>query len=392
MKTLGTTETIDAARPLRELGLDSLMSVTLANRLEAALGIEVSTVTLIQGPSIDELVDELLSEPHSGEAARQPVTLRPQHSAGSWPLAPEAIADDNIRPQPIVIKSRGSLSKDSPDGWLIIVGPRAVPRLRLFCFPFAGGGSAVYRSWAQFIDPTIEVVAIEPPGRLGRITEAPVADMEEFVGRLVPEMGDLLDRPFAFFGHCLGALTMYETARRLIHTTMFRPDHLFASGARPPDRIADQGRFEERVMHDLLKLAEFRISLPAYAQPDDVFAELIRHFNILATEQLIRDPELRRLMLPVVRAEFQMAANYRFVREPPWEIPITCFAARGDPYVSRKHALGWGRFTNSRLQVHIREGAHFAVVDDMAFIHEVINRELQSCPGSARDAVGEVPW
>jgi acyl transferase domain-containing protein/surfactin synthase thioesterase subunit len=392
MKTLGTTETIDAARPLRELGLDSLMSVTLANRLEAALGIEVSTVTLIQGPSIDELVDELLSEPHSGEAARQPVTLRPQHSAGSWPLAPEAIADDNIRPQPIVIKSRGSLSKDSPDGWLIIVGPRAVPRLRLFCFPFAGGGSAVYRSWAQFIDPTIEVVAIEPPGRLGRITEAPVADMEEFVGRLVPEMGDLLDRPFAFFGHCLGALTMYETARRLIHTTLFRPDHLFASGARPPDRIADQGRFEERVMHDLLKLAEFRISLPAYAQRDDVFAELIRHFNILATKQLIRDPELRRLMLPVVRAEFQMAANYRFVREPPWEIPITCFAARGDPYVSRKHALGWGRFTNSRLQVHIREGAHFAVVDDMAFIHEVINRELQSCPGSARDAVGEVPW
>jgi acyl transferase domain-containing protein/surfactin synthase thioesterase subunit len=392
MKTLGTTETIDAARPLREFGLDSLMSVTLANRLEAALGIAVSTVTLIQGPSIDEFVDELLPELPGGEAAPQPVTLRPQHSAGSWPLAPAAIADDDVRPQPIVIKSRGSPGKDSPDGWLIIVGPRAVPRLRLFCFPFAGGGSAVYRSWAQFLDPTIEVVAIEPPGRLGRITEAPVADMEEFVGRLVSEMGDLLDRPFAFFGHCLGALTMYETARRLVHTTMFRPEHLFASGARPPDRIADQGRFEERVMHDLLKLAEFRICLPAYAQPDDVFAELIRHFNIPATEQLLRDPELRRLMLPVVRAEFQMAANYGFVREPPWEIPITCFAANGDPYVSRKHALGWGRFTNSRLQVHIRKGAHFAVVDDMAFIHEVINRELQSCPGSTRDAVGEVPW
>jgi acyl transferase domain-containing protein/surfactin synthase thioesterase subunit len=397
MKTLGTTETIDAARPLRELGLDSLMSVTLTNRLEASLGIEVSAVTLIQGPSIDELVDKLLSdellpELPGGEATRQPDTLRLLHSAGSWPLAPESMADDDVRPQPIVIKPRGSSGKDSPNGWLIIVGPRADPRLRLFCFPFAGGGSAVYRSWPQFIDPTIEVVAIEPPGRLGRIAEAPVADMEEFVGRLVSEMGDLLDRPFAFFGHCLGALTMYETARRLIHTTMFRPNHLFASGARPPDRITDQGRFEERVMHDLLKLAEFRISLPAYAQPDDVFAELIRHFDIPATEQLLRDPELRRLMLPVVRAEFQMASNYGFVREPPWQIPITCFAAKGDPYVSRKHALGWGRFTNSRLQVHIREGAHFAVVDDMAFIHEVINRELQSCSGSARDAVGEVPW
>src|SRR5262245_66452792 len=100
---------------------------------------------------------------------------------------------------------------------------------------------------------------------------------------------------------------MYETARRLIHTTKLRPDHLFASGARPPDRITDQGSLEERVMHDLLKLAEFRISLTAYAQPDDVFADLIRHLNIAATEQLLSAPELRQLMLPMVSAEVQLA-------------------------------------------------------------------------------------
>jgi acyl transferase domain-containing protein/surfactin synthase thioesterase subunit len=389
MKTLGITETIDAARPLRELGLDSLMSVTLANRLEAALGIKVSTVTLIQGPSIDQIVDELLPELRGtgDEAVPRPIMLESGDATGSWPIAPDPTAVDETPPQPIVIEPSASTGD-----WLVIVGPRAAPRLRLFCFPFAGGGSAVYRSWAQFIDPTIEVVAIEPPGRLGRITETPVADVNEFVERLVSEMGELLDRPFAFFGHCLGALTMYETARRLIHTTMFRPDHLFASGARPPDRIGDQGPFEERVMHDLLKLAEFRISLPAYAQPEDVFAELIRHFDIQATEQLLGDPELRQLMLPVIRAEFRMATNYQFVREPPWEIPITCFAAKGDPYVSRKHALGWGRFTNSRLQVLIREGSHFAVVDDMAFIHEVINRELQASPGWAREQAGEIAW
>jgi len=163
----------------------------------------------------------------------------------------------------------------------------------------------------------------------------------------------------------------------LLHTTMVRPEHLFVSGARPPDRISDLGLFEERLMYDLLRLAEFRIGLPAYAQPEDVFAELIRHFNIQATEQLLANAELRRLMLPVIRAEFRMATNYQFAREQPWEIPITCFAAKGDPYVSRKHALGWGRFTNLRLQVHIREGAHFAVVDDVAFIHDVINREMQ---------------
>jgi len=415
MKTLGITATIDAARPLRELGLNSLMSVTLVNRLETALGIKVSTVKLLQGPSVEQLVDDILPdvtgtaaeamtqalqpEPSVGvwptaglsadeAAVPQPVVSRPEHCVGSWPIAADPTpGGSGRRPQPIAFQPKGHAGN-----WLIIVGPRAAPRIRLFCFPFAGGGSAVYRNWAQFIDPTIEVVAIEPPGRLGRITETPIADMKEFVERLVLEMEGLLDRPFAFFGHCLGALTMYETTRRLIHTTMVRPEHLFASGARPPDRITDQGSFEERVMHDLLKLAEFRISLPAYAQPDDVFAELIRHFNIQATEQLLSDPELRRLMLPVVRAEFQMATDYQFVREPPWEIPITCFAAKGDPYVSRHHALGWGRFTNSRLQVHIREGAHFAVVDDAAFIHDVINRELRGHSGSAREQGAEVAW
>jgi surfactin synthase thioesterase subunit len=171
---------------------------------------------------------------------------------------------------------------------------------------------------------------------------------------------------------------MYETARRLIHSTELRPTHLFASGARPPDRIADHSSFEERLTQDLLNLAEFRLSLPTYLQPDDVFAQIIRHFNIQATEQLLSDPQLRELMLPVIRAEFQMASNYAFAGEQPWDIPITCFAARGDPYVSRRHALGWGRFTNSRLQVFIRDGAHFAVVDDADFIHGVINRELRA--------------
>jgi acyl transferase domain-containing protein/surfactin synthase thioesterase subunit/acyl carrier protein len=347
MKTLGITDTIDASRPLRELGLDSLMSVTLANRLESALGIRISTVKLIKGPSVAQVVDDILPDLNVGKE-------KPAKAATAAPPA-------------------GAAGR-----WLVTSSPRAAPRLRLFCFPFAGGGSAVYHGWAQSLDPTIEVVAIEPPGRLGRINEKPVTDLDEFVDHLVTEMQGALDRPFAFFGHCLGGLTMYETARRLIHAMGSRPTHLFASGARPPDRILDLGPFEERLTHDLLKLAEFRINLPPYAQPDDVFAELIRHFNIQATEQLLDDPELRRLMLPVIRAEFEMALNYNFVEESPWDIPITCFAGLDDPYVSRRHALGWGRFTNSRLQVHIRQGAHFAVVDDVAFIHSVINKELQS--------------
>jgi acyl transferase domain-containing protein/surfactin synthase thioesterase subunit/acyl carrier protein len=347
MQTLGIKEEIDASRPLREFGLDSLMSVTLVNQLETALGIRISAVKLIKGPSVAQIVDEIL--PDLG------------------------YAKDDYQVEKRARRSRKSASSR----WLVVADARPSPRLRLFCFPFAGGGSAVYRSWSEFLDPAIEVVAIEPPGRLGRIEEKPIVDIKKFSSELVSDMRPLLDLPFAFFGHCLGGLTMYETARRLIRSTKFRPMHLFVSGARPPDRVSDQGPFEDRLIRDLIRLAQFRRNRPMYAQPDDVFGELIRHFNIPATDQLLNDPKLRKLMLPVVRAEFRMASNYTFVKERPWDIPITCFAARGDPYVSRHHALGWGRFTNSRLQVYIRDGAHFAVVDDMAFIHGIINKELR---------------
>ena len=99
MKTLGVTETIDAVRPLREFGLDSLMSVTLVNRLEAALGLKISTVTLIQGPSIEQLVDEILPglTGADDESRPQPIMLQPE--------AVHNGAADRARPQPIVVES-----------------------------------------------------------------------------------------------------------------------------------------------------------------------------------------------------------------------------------------------------------------------------------------------
>jgi acyl transferase domain-containing protein/surfactin synthase thioesterase subunit/acyl carrier protein len=343
MKTLGITKPIDTERPLADFGLDSLMSVTLLNRLEVPLGVKISAAKLIQGPSVRQLADDLSVE---------------------WTQD----ADEGVHVVKPVSASGGS--------WLIVADPRPDPQFRLFCFPFAGGGSAIYRTWSGSLDKAIEVVAIEPPGRLGRIKERPISDVDEFVDKLVFEMRGLLDRPFAFFGHCLGGLTMYETARRLIHSTDHRPCHLFVSGARPPDQIDDSGPFEERLTRDLMNLAEFRINVPPFAQPDDIFTQIIRHFNIQATDQMLDNPELRSIMLPVIRAEFRMASNYEYESEPPWDIPITCFAAHNDPYVSRRHALAWGYFTDARLQVYIREGAHFAVVDDAAFIQSVINHEL----------------
>jgi surfactin synthase thioesterase subunit len=126
----------------------------------------------------------------------------------------------------------------------------------------------------------------------------------------------------------------------------------------------------------LLKNRRFDPFLPIHEQPEDVFAEVIRLFRIDSTEQMLKNPELRALVLPVVRAEFEMAFTYRYRHEAAWNFPITCFNGENDLYVTRGDILSWGRFTNSSFQVHIRQGEHFLLVDDADFLMRVINRVI----------------
>ncbi len=262
--------------------------------------------------------------------------------------------------------------------WLIVHRPNPEAKVKLLAFPFAGGGAATFRSWAARLDPGVELVAIEPPGRQTRIDETPIREMESLLRQLVPELLPILDRPFAVYGHCLGALTLFETVRRLLGEHGIAPIHVFVSGARPPDELQRHQDFEVDLIDRLLKLPGYNLFEPIHRQPDDVFAEAIRRFNVFATESLVQDPELRRLILPAIRAEFEMASNYRHDPEPPWDIPITCLTGVQDAYVSAENARSWSRFTKRRFQLFTLESEHFIVVDNDRFLLEVINRELTS--------------
>jgi surfactin synthase thioesterase subunit/acyl carrier protein len=353
-RELGFVEPIDTRQPLNELGLDSLMSVNVANRLETALGIPVPLVKLIRGPSIEQLVDELFP-------ASAAIALDVPRSADS---------------------SRASArSKTSADGWLVFPRPVSSPRARLFCFPFAGAGATAFRAWAESMPADIELVAVEPPGRAGRIAQAPVTSIKMFTDGLFPSLLSHLDRPFAFFGHCLGGVTAFESARRLLQEHGRLPHHLFVSAARPPHLLDREGEFERRLLASLLNHRDFDPLLPAHEQADSVFAEIIRLFNIGATDEFLSRPELRRALLPAVRADFAMASGYRAMPEALPGLPITCFNGLDDPYVTREDAVAWSEYTRTTFRLHLRESAHFLVVDDKAFILDAISHELASLTG-----------
>jgi surfactin synthase thioesterase subunit len=262
------------------------------------------------------------------------------------------------------------------NGWLVIPRPRPSAALRLICFPFAGAGAAPYRPWADALDPAIELVAVEPPGRASRIHEPPEDNLERFFAGLTAALEPLLDRPAAFFGHCLGGLIGWETARRLRQRGRVDLRAFFAAGVRPPHRLNREGHFEHTLLERMLRHEQFDPLRPAHEQPDEVFAEITRHFNIGATDEFLAQPELRRLLLPTVRADFALTASYRYAPEPPWDVPFTYFAGLDDPYVSREDAGAWSDCTRHSFQLRWRQGAHFLVVDDKDFIVKTLNREL----------------
>jgi acyl transferase domain-containing protein/surfactin synthase thioesterase subunit/acyl carrier protein len=378
MDQLGLDEPVDPDRPLTELGLDSLMSVNLANRLEQALGASVPVARLIRGASLSHLVDDLAPRVTPPPVAPVAVTPTP-------PAPPPASADATRVPRRMEAPARpvavaeppATGSKTASGGWLVFPRPNPRARMRLFCFPFAGAGATPYRPWAEQLDDAIELVAIEPPGHGGRVRERPVTRPEPYLDHLLRALSPYLDKPYAFFGNCLGALTVFEAARRLLAAGNAPLAHVFVAGARPPHLLNAFGRFEEDLLAHLLRLRGYDPFVPAHEQAEPVFAEYIRRFNIGATQEMLASAELRRLLFPAIRADFAIAYRYRFVPEPPWQVPITCFHGVHDPYVSRDDALAWSRYTDVAFHLVLRDGAHFLIVEDRDFLVRSVGEALR---------------
>ena len=417
---LGFAEAIDPDQPLNEIGLDSLMSVSLSNSLEDEFGIPVPIAELIRGPTINQLVDTVFRElvgtfsterndpPRTTALAGQNAiergadirtTANNEHpSSAMWTVPAETLRSPLRSPAELKqhVKIANGEPADQADTenfgpfadatnertlrsagkWLIAPRPSPTAKARLFCFPYAGGGLVSFRAWAPLLDESIEIVAVEPPGRGTRISETPIDNMHRFVECLLPEMVESLDRPSAFFGHCLGGLTMFATLCALPKGRAQFIKHVFACGVRPPHLLKRRGEFEDNLVYDMMLHKDFDIRVPPYGQVDEIFADIIRHFDTPAADKMLRTPKLREVLLPTVRAEFGMAYNYEYRPVQPFSFPISSFVGDLDPWVSEEDAVGWGELTCGRFTNHVRKGSHFLMAEDREYILATINDEF----------------
>jgi medium-chain acyl-[acyl-carrier-protein] hydrolase len=223
------------------------------------------------------------------------------------------------------------------DLWLRRCGGSARPAMRLICLPYAGTGASMFNDWDLPEELAAEVWAVQPPGRENRWGEAPLRRVEPVVREIARAVRPLLDRPFALFGHSMGALLAFELCRELRRSGDPMPVRLMVSAHRAPD--LPPWRPEASTLPD----PEFLARLDEMAGP---------------SAAVPRDPQVLLLLAPLIRADFELCERYEHTAGPPLGVPLSCFAAVDDPEVRVDEMVDWRRHTTGECRLHPFRGGH----------------------------------
>jgi medium-chain acyl-[acyl-carrier-protein] hydrolase len=241
--------------------------------------------------------------------------------------------------------------------WLTRPRPNPSANLRLFCFPYAGGGTAIFHAWPGELPAAVEVCSVHLPGRGSRLMEDPFTEMRALVRALAQGVLPYLNKPFAFFGHSMGAFIGFELARYLRRQHKLRPTELFVSAA-PAPHLHNR----EKRLHLL---------------PEREFIRELRKLNG-TPQEVLESEELMQLMLPTLRADFTLSETYLYTYSsaPALDCPIAAFGGTQDRDVKRVHLEAWRSQTSADFSLHMLPGDHFFLHQSRAQLLSLLSREL----------------
>ncbi|WP_210583623.1 thioesterase II family protein [Streptomyces sp. GESEQ-35] len=228
--------------------------------------------------------------------------------------------------------------------WLRQFHPAPDSSVRLVCLPHAGGAASFYFPLSKALAPTVDVLAVQYPGRQDRRHEPHITVLSDMADEIFAAVRHLDDRPLALFGHSMGAVLAYEIALRMQDAGLPAPLRLFASGRRSPSSTRGEKvdpRSDEQIVAELLRLS----GTPA---------------------ALIADPEIREMIMPAIRSDYQAVMAHRCEPGRKLECPLTVLTGDSDPRVSIAEAVAWEEHTTGPTELQVFPGGHFYLVDQSA--------------------------
>ena len=232
-------------------------------------------------------------------------------------------------------------SRSMRTSWTMPLGVAEEPSLILFCFPFAGGGATAYSHWIGRFPANLQVIGVQLPGRGERINEAPFRTIPALADAFIEATQLMMQQPFGFFGHSMGAILAYEIASRLRSLMRSAPQFLIASACIAP---------------------HVRLNIPARsALSEEDLIEELRALNGTPSNVLTHR-ELLEIALPAIRADFAAIETYRCSNIDPLDCPILAITGTDDHRVELDKQQAWRHLTHANFTHCVLPGDHFSVL------------------------------
>ena len=251
---------------------------------------------------------------------------KPRAAAVAEPLA-ENLSPEKRKLLALMVRKKAAKQGGRAGEWFPAIDTRATAELRLFCFPFAGGGALAFRNWPRRAEDRVALCPIRLPGRETRATEKPFERMDDLIAALGPAMRPFVDAiPFAFYGHSMGAGVAFELTRWLRRNGMPMPRMLMVGAARAP---------------------QLRKGWTAPAQPSEE-----------ALEEIAGGP-----VSAALRADVELYRTWQPADEAPLDVPICAYAGAEDDRLSFEDVRAWREQTTAEFEFAIVHGGHLFMME-----------------------------
>jgi surfactin synthase thioesterase subunit len=238
--------------------------------------------------------------------------------------------------------------------WIRRYHPRPDAGVRLVCLPHAGGSASFYHPVSAKLPASVDVLAVQYPGRQDRRGEPCVPTVQELADHVTAALLPWTDRPLALFGHSMGATLAFEVALRLERDHGISPAAVFASARRAPSCHRDE---------------------KVHLRDDD---GLVAEMRLLSgtDSAILDDEELIRMALPAIRADYRAAETYTYTPGPKLHCPLWSLTGDADPKVDLDEARAWSRHTEGEFTFRSFPGGHFYLTAHAADVLALLADQL----------------
>jgi surfactin synthase thioesterase subunit len=238
----------------------------------------------------------------------------------------------------------------------VIPEPVNNPKIRLFCFPYAGGSHTIYTPWLGQFKDCIELVFIQLPGRGSRLIETPHNNMASIIDELMEHADYITNILYMLFGHSLGSRIAFDLAYNLHNENYPLPEYFIGSGSRAP-HLKD----EKKSIHSL---------------PNEQFIVELDKMNG-TDKRILQNEELVNLLTPMLRADFKIAELHQ-APKIAISVPFTILQGSDDIDITPAQLNAWSELSQAEISIVHLPGDHFFINHHSSLVINQVNRILDN--------------